>query len=366
MSGLAVLWHSETKMSLNLDPRTFRDMLADPALAENISAAAGCPLVAVEVRDASAARWLDGLDITAVPAVVLVVVPDAGCLPSSAANAADVVLTDDARAPAPFVAPGDLTAAIAQLGARLAANPIASAVLALLLRSSGGLTTPAGLVAESAAYSALQEGAEFRHWRASSPARQPEPGTSRVTVQQSGDELSITLARPARRNAVDWRMRDALANALATAVATPRARVCLRGDGPDFCAGGDLDEFGSRPDPALAHVVRLTRSPAMLMDRLRDRTTAVLHGACLGAGIELPAFAACVRATEDARIGLPEIGLGLIPGAGGTVSLPRRIGRWRTAYLALTGATISARQALAWGLIDAIDDTPAGSEPARR
>ncbi len=354
-------------MSPNLDPRTFRDMLADPALAETISAAAGCPLVTVKVADATEARWLEGLDITAVPAVVVVVAPDPACLPAGAASAADVILTEDAGAAAPFVASArGLPAAVAQLDARLAENPVAGTALALLLRGSAGLTVPAGLVAESAAYSALQEGAEFRRWRAGRPERQPEPGTGRVTLEKSAAELRITLTRPARRNAVDWRMRDALAGALAGAVADPRVWVFLRGDGPDFCAGGDLDEFGSRPDPALAHLIRLTRSPALLMYRLRDRTTAFLHGACLGAGIELPAFAGRVHAAVDARIGLPEIGLGLIPAAGGTVSLPRRIGRWRTAFLGLTGETISAHQALQWGLIDAIEDDPLESAPTRR
>lgn len=317
--------------------------------------------------DARQARWLDGLDITAVPAVVLVVARDPACLSDGAANAADVVLTEDVVAAAPFVTPpGGVAAAIAQLNAKLAESPVAGTTLALHLRSSAGLTVPAGLIVESAAYSALQEGAEFRSWRASRPAREPEPEASRVTVEKSSRQMRITLARPARRNAVDWRMRDALADALAAAAVAPGVQVSLHGDGPDFCAGGDLDEFGSRPDPALAHLIRLTRSPAMLMHRLRDRATAYLHGACLGAGIELPAFAAHVRAAPNAQIGLPEIGLGLMPGAGGTVSLPQRIGRWRTAFLALTGVTISAEQALHWGLIDAIQDEPTVAWPTLR
>ena len=353
-------------MSLNLDPRTFRDLLADPALAETISAAIGCPLVTVEVRDARQGRWLDGLDITAVPAVVLVVAADPACLPAGAENAADVILTEDAAASAPFVdPPAGLDAAMEQLDARLALNPVAGTALALQLRMSAGLSVPAGLIAESATYSALQEGAEFRRWRASRAAREPEPDTGRVIVEKSPGALRITLARPARRNAVDWRMRDALTEALAAAVGAPDIRVLLRGDGPDFCAGGDLDEFGSRPDPALAHLIRLTRSPAMLLHTLADRTTAFVHGACLGAGIELPAFARTICASPDTQVGLPEIGLGLIPGAGGTVSLPRRIGRWRTAFLALTGVTIGAEQALRWGLIDAVEDerTDAGPTP---
>jgi enoyl-CoA hydratase/carnithine racemase len=149
-------------------------------------------------------------------------------------------------------------------------------------------------------------------------------------------------------------MRDALTEALALAVLDEECTVRIDALGPDFCAGGDLDEFGSRPDPAIAHLTRLTRSPARLMHALSERTVVRVHGACLGAGIELPAFAGTVIASPDARFGLPEVGLGLIPGAGGTVSLPRRIGRRRTAQLALSGRPISAEQALAWELVDEI------------
>ena len=75
----------------------------------------------------------------------------------------------------------------------------------------------------------------------------------------------------------------------------------------------------------------------------------------MGAGIEMAAFAGRVVADEAAAISLPEIGIGLIPGAGGTVSLPRRIGRHRTALLALSGERISASTAVDWGLVDEID-----------
>ena len=61
-----------------------------------------------------------------------------------------------------------------------------------------------------------------------------------------------------------------------------------------------------------------------------------------------------MQAHPDAVLGLPELSLGLIPGAGGTVSVTRRIGRWRTAYLVLSGRRIAAATALRWGLVDAI------------
>jgi enoyl-CoA hydratase/carnithine racemase len=347
---------ASASVRLSTDARGFRELLGDPAAAESVSAAAGCPLVVVEIADGSAGAALAGLDVTALPVVVAGVVRDPGCLPRAAYAACDVLLTEDAAAGRPLTAPpGGLQWGLDALVDAVSANPVAATTLALLLRSSAGVSVPAALVAESAAYSALQDGAEFQRWRAARPVRAPEPGLERVRLERSAADLRIILVRPARRNAIDWRMRDALAEALATAVRDPYLRVELAGDGPDFCSGGDLDEFGSRPDPARAHIVRLARSPALLLHRLADRTTARLHGSCLGAGIELPAFAGRVIAAPDTRIGLPELSFGLIPGAGGTVSLTRRIGRWRTAFLALSGTCLTAAEALAWGLVDALE-----------
>ena len=80
-----------------------------------------------------------------------------------------------------------------------------------------------------------------------------------------------------------------------------------------------------------------------------------VHGTCVGAGVELPAFAARVVADPETTFRLPEVGMGLIPGAGGTVSITRRIGRQQTACLALLGEAIDATEALALGLVDEID-----------
>jgi enoyl-CoA hydratase/carnithine racemase len=81
-----------------------------------------------------------------------------------------------------------------------------------------------------------------------------------------------------------------------------------------------------------------------------------MHGHCAGSGVELPAFAGTVVAAPDTVCSLPEIGFGLIPGAGGTVSLTRRIGRRRVALLALSGASVDAPTAHDWGLIDEISN----------
>ncbi len=241
--------------------------------------------------------------------------------------------------------------------------PVACTALALLLRHHAGRSVADGLVAESAVYSTLQAGPEFATWQLRRPRRShpepapdatPEVDAPRVQVARHGDELVVTLDRPAVRNALDAAMRDELWDAFAVAVADPGLSVRWRGSGGSFCAGGDLDEFGSRSDPAHAHLIRLTRSLGRVVHDLADRTTVELHGACVGSGIELPAFAGRVVATPDTTISLPEPAFGLIPGAGGTVSLPRRIGRHRTAWLALTGASLDAATARSWGLVDEI------------
>ena len=238
-------------------------------------------------------------------------------------------------------------------------TPLAAITLATLLRGAEGRSLEEGLLVESACYSTLQAGPEFARWRESRPPRRRDrtPGDV-VRIVRSGDELEVMLDRPAVRNALDAELRDGLLEALSIAVADPDiSTVHLRGNGPDYSSGGDLDEFGMFPDPATAHLVRLTASIGRVLADLGDRVVVHLHGACFGSGIELPAFASRVIAAPDVRIALPELTLGLIPGAGGTVSLSRRIGRHRTAQLALTGRTIDAVTALEWGLVDQINDT---------
>ncbi len=237
-------------------------------------------------------------------------------------------------------------------------TPIAALAYAQLLRAAPRRTLYEALVAESFVYSTLQGGAEFARWlagRRKRLRRKPaDPGPA-VRMDRDRDRLEIHLVRAGKHNAFSRAMRDGLAEALQLAVADPSIEeVVLSGEGPSFCSGGDLDEFGSFPDPAEAHAIRTTRSPALLLSQLADRVRVEVHGACIGAGAELPAFTRRVVAEEDAFFQLPEVGLGLVPGAGGTASLPLRIGRQRTAWLGLSGERIDARTALDWGLVDEV------------
>jgi enoyl-CoA hydratase/carnithine racemase len=236
-------------------------------------------------------------------------------------------------------------------------HPLASATLAVLLRGGHERSVPDGLVAESAAYGLLQDGPEFTAWRQRNPVhdRPTETGPP-VLVDRTDGELTITLSRPHVRNAFDAATRDELLAALHVATVDPTvSSVVLRGAGSSFCSGGDLDEFGARPDPVTAHLVRLQRSVGRVLAELADRVTVHVHGPTVGSGIELAAFAHRVEADRSTLISLPEVRLGLIPGAGGTVSLPSRIGRHATMLLAVGLPWIDAETALGWGLVDGLE-----------
>ncbi len=301
---------------------------------------AGPPFVA-EVGPDDQPTEADRAVLRVLAAVTIAVVDDPDKTPPAASAPFDVVVD-----PAGL---GAVTAAAAQ-------SPQASVVLAQLLRASEALDPSAGLVAESLAYSTLQGGPEFRAWLATRKVVPPKPRTRPpVRVESEGDVRRIVLDRPEVHNAFSAAMRDHLVEALRGALADPGARVLLSGDGPSFSSGGDLTEFGSFRDPASAHLVRTTRSPAWWLATYASRVEARVHGACVGAGAELSAFCGRVAARDDAWFALPEVSMGLVPGAGGTVSIPRRIGRQRAAWLALTGERIDATRALAWGLVDAVE-----------
>ena len=282
-------------------------------------------------------------------------------VPAELAQVVDLCLSAAGSPADPHaVAVPDVATELAALTARFTTNPLAALTYVWLLRQSAELPVPAALAAESAAYSTLLAGPEFAAWLSARGApRAPDDRARRVRTELVGEVLHVRLTRPARRNAVDAAMRDALLEALAPARWDPSLQVAISGAGPTFCAGGDLDEFGSAVDPASAHVLRLGASVGEALHQLRGRVTVRVHGTCLGAGVELPGFAARVLAAPDTLLGLPELAMGLIPGAGGTVSVTRRVGRWRAAWLGLTGTRLDAATALAWGLVDEVVPPPA-------
>ena len=246
----------------------------------------------------------------------------------------------------------------AGLAEQVLAMPLAAAVIVQLLRLLPSLPPGEALTAESLAYAVLQGSAEHRGWLAARE-RAVQRSEGAVQLVRSGARLTVTLDHPASGNAIDRAMRDALYDAFTLASLDPDLRqISLRGAGRTFSLGAELGEFGTTSDPALAHDIRARTLPAHALARCADKLDVHVQGCCVGAGLEMAAWARRFTAAPDAWFQLPELAMGILPGAGGCVSLTRRIGRQRTVLLILSGKRISARQALGWGLIDVIVDQP--------
>jgi hypothetical protein len=292
------------------------------------------------------------------PGLVRVGVHRDGPLPEEGLDSFDILLAGRLDAPRPWVGLSSdvLDATTARLRAAVLRQPAAAAAAAQVLRMGGSMDFGQALVLESLAYSMLLASEGFRAWRVANPPRpRGEDAAPRVLIDVSATEITLRLNRPSVRNAFDARMRDELAEALAFAREHPDALpVTLRAEGPAFSSGGDLAEFGAAADVGQAHLIRTLRAPTLLVHSLGARLTAHLHGACVGAGIETPAAASRVTARPGSYFRLPEVSMGLIPGAGGTASIRRRIGRRRACYMAISGADIDLATALAWGLVDEV------------
>lgn len=263
--------------------------------------------------------------------------------------------TDDRR----VVTVPSVSDALNELRQRCARWPHAAGICDDVLRAIDP-TAPAftGVITESLAYSTLQSGPEFARWLAErGPAKLPHIPDP-VEAERVGDTLQVRFNRFQRHNAFSTDARAALLEALEVARSTLDHRgdpvrqrpVVLQWRRPGRVR--QLRRSGQRalrPDPPQpgAGARRTDRAAG-------ERCRAEVHGQVLGSGLEMAAFCGHVRSGADAVFGLPELSLGLIPGAGGTVSVTRRIGRWRTAYLVLSGRTIDPPTALRWGLIDEI------------
>lgn len=244
------------------------------------------------------------------------------------------------------------------LARAILANPQTAAVAVQTLRHIEALPVGTALHCESLAYGLLQGSGEHHAWR----ARRQRNGRTSVTagevhLSRHGDRLEMVLDRPDAGNAIDRPMRDALHDGFTlAAIDKSIAEVRLRAAGRTFSLGADLGEFGTTHDPATAHAIRMATLPALAIARCADRLDVHVQGGCVGAGLEMSAFASRLTATSTAWFQLPELKMGIIPGAGGCVSLTRRIGRQRAALMILSGKRVGARIALDWGLIDAIVD----------
>lgn len=285
---------------------------------------------------------------------VTVLLADPATVPERAGEvveAFDICVSTSAEPPSPWA-----YVDMERIADAVRAHPLGAYSLVALTRVSAHLPAEAGIWAESATFSALMGSRPYLEWLATKPApkERAEPDEP-VLLDEYDGTLRITLNRPHVRNALDSRLRDALVAALEAAELASELSIELRGAGLCFSAGGDLTEFGTVPDPITAHAVRGTRHPALSLSRVADRVTAYVHGPSAGAGVELAAFAHRVVAKPDATFRLPEVAMGLVPGAGGTWSLVQRVGRQRGNWIMLTGELVDVQTALAWGLVDAVD-----------
>ena len=308
-----------------------REALASPDIDRKVGAAIGRPVVAVELGEHEGAEIADRL------ARLPVVSVGVG---STAADAWDVRSED----PDPIIA-GALAA------------PMAAVTAAQVLRGSATRTVEEALLVESFAYATLQSGPEFATWLASQGRRVRNDDGPRVWIEEQDDHIEVVLDRPRLRNMIDNRMRDELIDAFSALALGAPTPIRLLGAGPAFCAGGDLAEFGTVSDPLTAHLLRSSANIAPHLHCIAERVTAQVHGPCVGAGVEMIAFCRQVVAHPDAWFRLPETRMGLMPGMGGTVSIPARIGRHRTLAWLLQDAAIDAATALEWGLVDSIRES---------
>jgi enoyl-CoA hydratase len=166
------------------------------------------------------------------------------------------------------------------------------------------------------------------------------------------DELAlVTLDRPQALNALSFELLHELGALLDRVAASDARALLLTGAGERaFCAGADITELMGRPLEAVRAGARFGQSLFARLDDLGIPSIALINGYAFGGGLEL------ALAGPDAKLGLPEIKLGLIPGYGGTQRLPRLVGEARALEMILTGRTVGAEEALRIGPVNRLVD----------
>ena len=166
----------------------------------------------------------------------------------------------------------------------------------------------------------------------------------------------VTLNRPQFLNVYNVQMRDDLFEVLSAIRDDPEVTVAiLKGAGEKaFCAGADLSEFLTAPSSSVAREMRWERDVWGLFLDIPQPLIAAVHGYVLGSGIEIALCCDIRIASDDARFALPEVGLGIIPAAGGTQTLPRTVGRASAIEMLLTTRWISGEEAYRIGLVNQV------------
>src|SRR6201995_5751716 len=279
---------------------------------KNVQTRAGQEVFGVTLRVVDVSEPESALDSGLLGVPVVAVGSLAGASEFWLQRATFTLTEDDADDPR-VIAAASIDAVLHDLTARAGRWPIAAATCDDVLRSVDP-AAPAlpGVVTEALAYSTLQAGPGFARGRADrGPAVMPDIAEP-VQAHRDGDPLRIAFNRPQRHNAFSTDARAALLEALTVARFDPSVTgIVLSGNGPSFCSGGDLAEFGTFADPASAHLARTRHSPALALDALTARLgrscRAEVHGRVLGSGLEMAAFCGWVEAHPDSVFGLPEL-----------------------------------------------------------
>ena len=175
---------------------------------------------------------------------------------------------------------------------------------------------------------------------------------TRLLIEQDNDFLTVCINRPGDRNSIDSTLMDELVNMLANAEASDVRVVVFKGAGDTYFIGGadgiemmQCDPEGGRAFSTKIQTLfnRMETSPLILI--------AAINGLCFGGGFEFAMACDFRIAAESARIGLPEVKVGLIPGGGGTQRLPRLVGTGKAMQMILSGKLFPGQQALDQGLV---------------
>jgi enoyl-CoA hydratase len=186
-----------------------------------------------------------------------------------------------------------------------------------------------------------------------------------VLVERDGRVGVVLMNRPKQLNALSGELMDAVVAALGELDADPEVRAIVLGGGERaFAAGADIAELSAATPVSLYENRRLEKWEAIRA--VRTPIVAAVSGFCLGGGCELAMLCDLIVASETAKFGQPEINLGVLPGAGGTQRLTRAVGKAIAMDMILTGRMLSAREALAHGLVARVVAKEAWLDEAKR
>jgi enoyl-CoA hydratase/carnithine racemase len=182
-----------------------------------------------------------------------------------------------------------------------------------------------------------------------------------ITVERRGSVALLTFSRPDQLNA----MNDAMVEEIVAAIAeterddTARALV-LRGAGGNFMAGADVKAYAEQSAEAFRDFQESAGRIYGALERLAKPVIAAIEGYALGGGFEIALSADLIVAHPQAKLGLPEVKLGLVPGGGGTQRLARKLGPNRAAELLMTGRFASAQEMANWGVVNRVAEDALG------